>query len=152
MHLYWQELAWDCYTLFFTHLYQSYGPWFMPKFRFRSISWEIIDRISQNSIDAYILTRSTLGLTHFIFDTFTPEWWPFAVSTQYLENARMLFPLRLNILRTNTQNFTKFYTTFILTRSSFGMLHVIFCKFVQELWPLIYAKISFQLNNLATNW
>ena len=40
MHSYWQELAWDCYTSFFTYLYQSYGPRFTPKFRFRSISWE----------------------------------------------------------------------------------------------------------------
>ena len=29
MHSSWQDLAWDCYTSFFTNLYQSYGPWFM---------------------------------------------------------------------------------------------------------------------------
>ena len=39
MHSYWQDLRWECYTSFFTHLYQSYGPWFTPKFCFRSISW-----------------------------------------------------------------------------------------------------------------
>ena len=33
-------LAWDCFTSFFAHFYQSYGPWFMPKFCFHSISWE----------------------------------------------------------------------------------------------------------------
>ena len=48
MHSYWQDLCWDCYSSFFTHLYQSYGPKFMPKFPFRSISWEQIDRISPN--------------------------------------------------------------------------------------------------------
>ena len=35
---------------------------------------------------------------------------------------------------------------FILTRSSFGLLHPIFRKFVTELWPLNYAKILFPLN------
>ena len=32
MHSSWQDLAWDCYTLFFANLYQSYGPLFTPKF------------------------------------------------------------------------------------------------------------------------
>ena len=40
MHWYWQNLGWDCYLSIFAHLYQSYDPWFMPKFYFRSISWE----------------------------------------------------------------------------------------------------------------
>ena len=26
MQLSWQDVAWVCYTSFFTHLYQSYGP------------------------------------------------------------------------------------------------------------------------------
>ena len=26
MHSYWQDLAWDCYTSFFGHFYQSNGP------------------------------------------------------------------------------------------------------------------------------
>ena len=26
MHSSWQDLAWDCYILFFANLYQSYGP------------------------------------------------------------------------------------------------------------------------------
>ena len=26
MHSSWQDLVWDCYTSFFTHLNQSYGP------------------------------------------------------------------------------------------------------------------------------
>ena len=32
-----------------------------------------------------------------------------------------------------------------------GLLHVIFRKFVPELWPLIYTKISFPFNILRTN-
>ena len=39
----------------------------------------------------------------------------------------------------------------ILTRSSVGLLHVIFPKFVPVI-ALIYAKISFPLNILITNW
>ena len=46
MQSYWQALGLDCYTSFFAYLFQSYGPWFMPKFHFRSISWEQINRIS----------------------------------------------------------------------------------------------------------
>ena len=67
LHLYWQVLAWDCNTSFFLHLYQSYGPWFTPKFRFPSISWEQIGRISPNFIYAFTLTRSSMGLIHIIF-------------------------------------------------------------------------------------
>ena len=39
-----------------------------------------------------------------------------------------------------------------MTRSSLGLLHVIFHLFIPELWPLIYAKIWFSLNILRTNW
>ena len=100
MHWYWHDLAWDCYMSFFPNLYQSYGPWFTPKFCFISISWEQIDRISTNFIYAFILTRSSLRLLHVIFRSFVPELWP-------LIYAKISFPL--NILRTNGQNFTKFY-------------------------------------------
>ena len=44
-----------------------------------------------------------------------------------------------------------FINAFILSRSSFGMLHLIFRSFVPELWPLIYSKILFPLNILRTN-
>ena len=44
-----------------------------------------------------------------------------------------------------------FIYAFILTRSSLGLLHVIFRSFVPEKWPLIYAKNSFPLNILRTN-
>ena len=91
---YWQDLAWDCYTLFFTNLYQSYGLWFMPKFCFRSISWELINRISPNFIYAFILTRSTLGLSQ---DICTRAPW-FAPKFRFCSIA----------WEKNWQNFTKF--------------------------------------------
>ena len=56
--------------------------------------------------------------------------------------------LSLNILRTNGQNFTKFYYGFIMSRSTLGLLYMIFRLFVPEVWPLIYAKKSFPFNIL----
>ena len=38
---------------------------------------------------------------------------------------------------------------FILTRSTMGLLHIIFRTFVPVLWPLIYAKIWFRFNILT---
>ena len=46
---------------------------------------------------------------------------------------------------------SNFIYALILTRSSLGLLHAIFRSFVPELWPLIYAKISFPLNILRTD-
>ena len=40
---------------------------------------------------------------------------------------------------------------FILTRSTLGLLHIIFRTFVPELWPLIYFKNLFPLNIFKTN-
>ena len=37
-----------------------------------------------------------------------------------------------------------FIDALILTRSSFGFLHVIFANFVPEIWPLIYAKFCYR--------
>ena len=85
---YWHDLDWDCYMSFFPNLYQSYGPWLTPKFRFRSISWEQIDIIAPNFIYALILTRSSLGSLHIIFPKFVPELWS-------LIYAKMWFPLNI---------------------------------------------------------
>ena len=42
-----------------------------------------------------------------------------------------------------------FIYAFILTRSRFGLLHIIFCTIVPELWPLIYASfVSAQYFNV----
>ena len=58
------------------------------------------------------------------------------VSAQYLENKWTAL---------------NFIFAFILTRSTLGSLHIIFRIFVPDLWPLIYAKISFPLNILKIN-
>ena len=48
----------------------------VKNFCFRSISLEQIDKISQNFLYEFILTRSKLELLHLIFGTFVPELWP----------------------------------------------------------------------------
>ena len=60
------------------------------------------------------------------------------VSAQYLENKLVEFS-------------PNFIYAFILIRSTLGLLHIIFRTFVPELWPLIYAIISFQFNILRAN-
>ena len=62
-----------------------------------------MDRISPNFIYTFILTRSTLGLLQFIFRTFVPVLWRLIYAKKFFLN---------NILRTNGQNFTKFYICF----------------------------------------
>ena len=52
-HWYWQDLGWDCYLSFFANLWQGYGPWIISDFRFCSISWEWIDRISPNFVGIF---------------------------------------------------------------------------------------------------
>ena len=44
-----------------------------------------------------------------------------------------------------------FECALIVTRSRLGLLPVIFCKFVTELWPLIDVIFLFLLNILRTN-
>ena len=101
-----------------------------------------MDRISPNFIYAFILTRSTLGLLLIIFRLFAPELWP-------LNYAKNLFPL--TILRTNGQNFIKFYICIHSDKIYIGIVTHYFCTFVPELWPLIYYKMSFPFNILRTN-
>ena len=60
------------------------------------------------------------------------------VSAQYLKNKLTEF---LQIL----------YISFISTRSTLGLLHIIFPRLVIELWPLIFARILFPFNILRTN-
>ena len=60
------------------------------------------------------------------------------VPAQYLENELVEFS-------------PNFIYAFILTRSTLGLLHIIFRTFVPEFWPLIYAKISFPFIFLRTN-
>ena len=113
MHSSWQDLAWDCYTPFFPNLYQSYGPWFKLKFRFRSISWDLTDKFSPNFISAFMLTRSTLRLSNIICRIFVPELWPLIYSK---------ISLTFNILRKNGQNFTKFYICILIDKIYVGVV------------------------------
>ena len=62
MHSYWQDLAWDCYMSFFAHLYQSYGPWFTPKFRLPSISREKLTDFHQILYTRVIFYVRRIGL------------------------------------------------------------------------------------------
>ena len=46
---------------------------------------------------------------------------------------------------------SNFIYAFILTRSSLGLLPVIYDLFVTELWPLVCVRILFLLNIFRTN-
>ena len=98
-----------------------------------------MNRISPNFIHAFILARSTLGLSHIIFRTFVLELWPLIYS-------KILFPL--NILRTNGQILTKLFIAVYADKICVGILVVIFCKFVRDLWPLIDVRITLPLSIL----
>ena len=134
IHSYWQDLLWEYKTSFFAHLYKSYGPWFTPKFHFRSISWEQMDRISPNFIYAFMLTISRLGLLHFIFCTFVTELWPLIYS-------KILFPL--NILRTNGQILTKLYITIYTDKIYVGIVSCHFCKICKSYGPWLMSELRY---------
>ena len=78
-----------------------------------------MDRNSPNFINAFILTRSTLGLFHIIFRTFVPELWPVIYSKNW-------FPI--NILRKNGQILTKLYITIYTDKIYVG---IVSCHFSQ---------------------
>ena len=127
--------SWDCYTLFFLHLYQSCSPWFTPNFRFHSISWEQIDIFPPNFIYALILTSSSLALLHIIFQKFIPELWS-------LDYAKISFVL--NSLKLNRQSFTNFiYALILATIYSLGLLHFIFLLLCQSYGPWFTPKFCF---------
>ena len=145
MYWYWQYLGWNDSILFFDHLYQSYGPWFLPEFCFRLISWEQIDRFSPNFVYALILTRSRLRLLHLIFANSYQSYGPWLL--QYFDSAQ--YPD--NKLTALPSSFVHVYAL-ILTGSRLGLLHVILRSSIPELWSLIYARILTLLNILRTNW
>ena len=131
MHWYWQDLAWDCYTSFFLHLYLSYDPWSMPKLRSGSISWEQMDRISPNFIYAFIFTRSSMELLHIIFPTFAP-----------LIYAKISFPL--DILRTNWQNSPNFIMHSYWQDLAWDCYASFFLHLHQSYCPLFTPKFRFR--------
>ena len=96
-----------------------------------------MDIFSPNFIYPFILTRSSLGLLCVFF---APSW--------LLIYTKISFPFK--ILRTNGQNFIKFYICIHIDKIYLGIA-IIFCTFLPELWPLIYSKIPFLLNILRTN-
>ena len=124
------------------NLYQSYCPWLMQKFRFRSLSWEQIDRISPNFIYAFILTRSTMGLLHIIFRTFVPVLFP-------LIYAKISFPF--NILKPNGPNFTKLYITFITVKIYVGIVSCHISQICKRVKALIDVRITLPLNILRNS-
>ena len=71
MNWYCQDLCLDYYVRQFLQIYNSYGPWLMSKFRFRSISWDQIDGIFPNFAYALILPSSRLGVLYFNFYFFS---------------------------------------------------------------------------------
>ena len=67
MQSYWQDLAWDCYTQFFQIFVLELCPLIYAKISFPLNILRTNWQISPNFIYAFILTRSTLGLLHKIF-------------------------------------------------------------------------------------
>ena len=149
LHSYWQDLAWDCYTSFFTYLYQSYGPLFTPKFCFCSMPWEQMDRISPNFIYASILTRSTLGLLRVVLRTFVSELHRNVVSAQYFENKLTEFHQILYMHSywqdlawdCNTSFFAHSYHSYGPWFTPKFRFHSIFCEQIDKISPnFIYAN------------
>ena len=102
MHSYLQDLYLDCYTSFFTHLYQSYGPCLLQNFVY----------------------------AQYLDNKWTTNWEPIEPIGRILPNLYM---------HSSWQDPAwNCYTPF-------------FANFSPELWPLIYAEISFPLNILRTN-
>ena len=94
----------------------------MPKFCFRSISWEVFDRISPNFIYAFILTRSSSGLLQVIFAHFQSNGPWFAPTFRFRSISWELID-RIS---------PKFIYAYLFTRSTLGLTHFIFHQFVSE--------------------
>ena len=154
MHSSWQDIAWECYTSFFAHLHQSYGPWVTPKFRFHSISWELTDIFSPNFIYAFLLTRLASKLIEFHQSLYLHLSWQelawdcYASFFAYLCRSYVPLFTQKNCFRSITWELTdifspNFINALILTRSSLELLHVIFSNFNQSYGPL-YWMAHFQ--------
>ena len=89
------------------------------------------DRISPNFIYAFILTRSSLRLLHVIFS--------------YICIRVIALDLRQNfILRTNIQNFTKFYICIHVDMSSIWLIHIPFPRLYQSHGPWCTPKFLYR--------
>ena len=135
VHLYWQVLAWNYYTLFFAHLYQSYGPWFMPNF---TSAQYLENKLTEFHQILYMhsyyqdLARDfyTLFFAH-LYQSYGPRFMP-------------KFCFRLISGELFDRISPNFIYAFILTRSTWVLSNDIFLTFVPALWSLIYAKIRFR--------
>ena len=65
---------------------------------------------------------------------------------------RPKFHFRSNTCKQIDRISPNFIYAFNFARSSLGLLHIISCTFIPELWPLICTGISFPLNILRNNW
>ena len=102
----WQ--ACNCYMSFFANLYQSYGPWFMPKFCFSLISWEQIGRNSP------ILYKHSYW-QDLAWDCYTSF---FAnLCQRYCPWFKPKFSFSSISWEQNRQNFTKFYICIHLAKN-----------------------------------
>ena len=79
---------------------------------------------------------------HAIFPTFVPELWP-------LIYAKILFPF--NIVRTNGQNFTKFYICKHIDKIYVGIVAHHFLHICTRVMTLDLRHSSFPFNILRTN-
>ena len=99
-------------------------------------------RISPNFIYAFILTRSKMGSLHIIFCLLVPELLP-------QNGAKILFPF--NILRTDVQNFTKFYICNHIDKIYVGIVTDHFLLICTRVTALDLLKNFVLLNILRTN-
>ena len=94
-------------------------------------------------IYAFVLTRSSLGLLHFIFRTFVPELLP-------LIYAKLSFPF--NILRTNGQNFTKFDKCIHIDKIYYGIVADHFSHICTSVMALDLRQNLVSIQFLENKW
>ena len=99
--------------------------------------------ISPNFIYAFILTRSSLGLSQIIFRVFVPELWP-------LIYAKISFPF--NIMRTNAQNFTKFYICITIDKIYIGIVTHHFTHICTRVMALDLLQNFVSAQYLGNKW
>ena len=129
MHSYWQDLALDCYTLFFGNLYQSYGP------------------LCQNFVFALCLENQLVEFYQILYMPSSLQDLAWDCYASFFANCTriMALDLRRNIVSAYyLENQLTFFHQILY-------MHSYWQEFVPELWPLIYTKILFLFNILRTN-
>ena len=100
MHSYWQDLVWDCYTSFFPHLYQSYGPWSTLK----KFSAQYLENKSTEFHQILYMNSYWQDLARDCYTSFFPNLYQ-SYGPWFCTKISFL----LSFFRTNWQNFTKFF-------------------------------------------